>query len=191
MVRNSGAPSGRAAVRHSAGMDPTLTLVVMGASGSGKTTVATALADATGWSFVEGDDLHPERNRRTMASGTPLTDDDRWPWLRRIADRIGAAERAGESLVVSCSALRRAYRDLLRDGHPSVRFVYLELDGAALRERLVSRQHEYMPAALLDSQLAALEPPDDDEPVVTVVANGPVAATVAAVLDDAGLRDPR
>lgn len=172
-------------------MRATTTLVVMGASGSGKTTVAAALADATGWTFVEGDDLHPEENRRTMASGTPLTDDDRWPWLRRIADRIGAAERAGESVVVTCSVLRRAYRDLLRDGHPSVRFVYLEVDGAVLRERVASRRHEYMPAALLDSQLAALEPPDADEPVVTVAAGGPVGATVAVVLDDPFLRDPR
>ena len=172
-------------------MSTTVTLVVMGVSGSGTTTVATALAATAGWTFVEGDGLHPERNRRRMAAGTPLTDDDRYPWLARIAERIGAGEQAGESLVVTCSALRRPYRDLLRDGHPSVRFVYLEVDGAVLRERVTSRHHEYMPAALLDSQITALEPPQADEPVITVDAAGPVAATVAAVLDEAGVRDPR
>jgi len=169
----------------------TITLVVTGVSGSGKSTVATALAGATGWTFVEGDDLHPDENRRRMAAGTPLTDDDRWPWLRRIAERIGTGERAGENLVVTCSALRRSYLDLLRDGHPSVRFVHLEVDGGVLRERVASRHHEYMPATLLDSQLTALEPPQPDEPAIVVEAAGPVAAIVAAVLDDAGVRDPR
>lgn len=169
----------------------TTTLVVMGVSGSGKTTVATALADATGWTFVEGDALHPEENRRRMATGTPLSDDDRWPWLRRVAERIGAGERAGEHLVVTCSALRRRYRDLIRDGHPSVRFVHLAVDGDVLRERVASRHHEYMPAALLDSQLTALEPPDGDEPAVTVDAGRPVAETVAVVLDEVGVRDRR
>jgi gluconokinase len=173
------------------GVRTTTTLVVMGVSGSGKSTVAAALTTATGWTFVEGDDLHPEENRRKMAAGVPLTDDDRWPWLRRIADRIGAAERAGENLVVTCSALRRAYRDLLRDGHPSVRFVHLDVDAGVLRERVASRHHEYMPATLLDSQLTALEPPGADERAVTVDAAGPLDATVAAVLHDAGERHPR
>lgn len=178
-------------MRQSARVSATTTLVVMGVSGSGKSTVATALASATGWPFVEGDDLHPEENRRRMAAGIPLTDDDRLPWLRRVACRIGAAEEAGESLVVTCSALRRCYRDVLRDGHASVRFVYLETDDAVLRERVASRHHEYMPATLLDSQLAALEPPGPDEPAITVDAAGPVTGTVAAVLDGAGVRDPR
>ncbi|TCK22704.1 gluconokinase [Pseudonocardia endophytica] len=172
-------------------MRTTTTLVVMGVSGSGKSAVAAALTGATGWTFVEGDDLHPEVNRRTMAAGTPLTDDDRWPWLRRIAQRIGAGEQACENLVVTCSALRRSYRDLLRDGHPSVRFVYLHVGGDVLRERVAARHHEYMPAALLDSQLGALEPPDADERAITVDAAGPVEATVAAVLDEVGVRDPR
>jgi gluconokinase len=163
----------------------------MGVSGSGKTTVATALADATGWTFVEGDGLHPEPNRRKMAAGTPLTDDDRWPWLRRVAERIGAGERDGESLVVTCSALRRRYRDLLADGHPSVRFVYLRAGGAVLRERVASRHHEYMPATLLDSQLAELEPPGPDEPAIILDASRPTGETVRAVLDDAAVRDPR
>ncbi len=172
-------------------MSSTITLVVMGASGSGKSTVATALADATGWTFVEGDDLHPAENRRKMAAGTPLTDDDRWPWLRRVAERIGSGERDGDSLVVTCSALRRRYRDLLRDGHPSVRFVYLALDGAVLRDRVTGRNHEYMPATLLDSQLADFEPPGPDEPAITVAAARPVGEIVAAILDEAGVRDPR
>jgi gluconokinase len=178
-------------VEQSAPVNTTTTLVVMGVSGSGKSTVASALAAATGWAHVEGDDLHPEENRRRMAAGIPLTDDDRWPWLRTIAVRIGAAERAGESLVVTCSALRRSYRDLLSDGHPSVRFVYLEVDAAVLHERVTSRQHEYMPATLLASQLASLEAPGPDEPAITVDAGRPVAGIVAAVLDEAGVRDPR
>lgn len=169
----------------------TTTLVLMGVSGSGKSTVAAALADATGWTFVEGDDLHPDANRRKMAAGTPLTDDDRWPWLAHVADRIGAAERAGESLVVTCSALRRSYRDLLADGHPSVRFVHLDVDARVLAGRVASRHHDYMPATLLDSQLAALEPPQHGEPAITVDAGRPLAETVAAVLDGAGVRDRR
>lgn len=162
------------------------TLVVMGVSGVGKTTLATALAERTGWPAVEGDDLHPEANRAKMAAGTPLDDGDRWPWLRRLADRIGEQEAAGRSTVLTCSALRRRYRDLLRAGHPSVRFVYLAADAPVLRSRVAARRHPYMPAALLDSQLAELEPPGDDEPAITVDAAAPVAEIVAAVLDESG-----
>jgi gluconokinase len=134
----------------------TRTLVVMGVSGVGKTSVADAIVTHTGWAFVEGDDLHPEANRAKMAAGTPLDDDDRWPWLRRIAAWIGEQEAAGRDAVLTCSALKRSYRDLLRDGHPSVRFVHLR----APRDR---RGH-YMPPSLLGSQLATLEPLDPDEP---------------------------
>ncbi|RZT86162.1 gluconokinase [Pseudonocardia sediminis] len=165
-------------------MTATTTLIVMGVSGVGKTTVATALADRTGWPYTEGDDLHPEANRAKMAAGHPLDDDDRWPWLQKIADWIGEQERAGRSTVITCSALRRRYRDLLRDGHPSVHFVHLAADEQVLRDRVQSRHHEYMPATLLDSQLADLEPPADDEPAITVDASAPVEEIVTAVLDE-------
>ncbi|MBW0107121.1 gluconokinase [Pseudonocardia sp. KRD-291] len=157
----------------------------MGVSGVGKTTVATALAERTGWPYTEGDDLHPEANRAKMAAGIPLDDDDRWPWLHRIADWIGEQEAAGRSTVITCSALRRRYRDLLRDGHPSVCFVHLAANELVLRARVESRHHEYMPATLLDSQLADLEPPADDEPAVTVDATAAVGQIVTAVLDGA------
>ena len=127
-----------------------LTLVVMGVSGVGKTTIAHALVERTGWAFQEGDDLHPEGNRAKMAAGTPLTDDDRWPWLRRIAAWIGEQEAAGRGAVVTCSALRRSYRDLLSDGHPSVRFVYLQASEQELTERVTqppSRVHAARAAA--------------------------------------------
>src|SRR6478752_6936524 len=91
-------------------------IVVMGVSGAGKTTVGRGIAEAMGWEYAEGDDFHPEANVAKMASGHPLTDEDRWPWLHAIGDWLGARERAGESAVVTCSALRRVYRDLLRDG---------------------------------------------------------------------------
>jgi gluconokinase len=117
-----------------------------------------------------------------MASGVPLDDDDRWPWLRAIAAVIGEAEAAGETLVITCSALRRAYRDLLRDGHPSVRFCLLDVSPDVLRRRLGSRRGHYMPASLLDSQLATLEPPAPDEPGVTVCADGEPDEALAAVL---------
>ena len=149
-----------------------LTLIVMGVSGVGKTSVAHALVERTGSVFQEGDDLHPDANRAKMAAGTPLTDDDRWPWLRRIAGWIGEQEAAGRGAVVTCSALRRSYRDLLCDGHPSVRFVYLEASEQVLTERVTHRRHDYMPPALLRSQLDTLEPLADDEPGVRVETHG-------------------
>lgn len=171
-------------------MSTVTTLIVMGVSGVGKTTIATALSERSGWPYTEGDTLHPEANRRKMAAGYPLTDEDRWPWLERIAAWIGEQERAGRSSVLTSSALRRRYRDLLRDGHPSVRFVHLDADEAVLRRRVRSRHHEYMPAALLDSQLADLEPPGDDEPAITVDAARPVAEITALVLDEVGAPGP-
>jgi gluconokinase len=142
----------------------THTLVVMGVSGVGKTSVAAAIVTRTGWTFAEGDDLHPEANRAKMAAGTPLDDEDRWPWLRRVAAWIGAQEAAGRDAVVTCSALKRSYRDLLRDGHPSVRFVHLLAPPELLQSRVDNRHGHYMPPALLGSQLATLEPLLPDEP---------------------------
>lgn len=166
-----------------------LTLVVMGVSGVGKTSVAKSLVELTGWAFQEGDDLHPEANRTKMAAGTPLTDDDRWPWLRRIAAWIGEQEAAGLGAVVTCSALRRSYRDLLRDGHPSVRFVHLLAAEEVLNERVTHRHHEYMPAGLLRSQLDTLEPLGADEPGVRVETHGDPDAVAARALQALGLPD--
>lgn len=161
------------------------TLVVMGVSGSGKTTVARGVADRLGWRFAEGDDFHPPDNVLRMSAGTPLTDADRWPWLRLLADWIGERERALEHAVLTCSAPRRPYRDLLREGHPSVRFVHVSVSEQALRERLERRRGHYMPPSLLESQLAALEPLADDEPGLVLPGNGPpdvVVDRLAALL---------
>lgn len=160
----------------------TVTLVVMGVSGVGKTSVARELVARTGWAFVEGDELHSQANRAKMAAGTPLDDDDRWPWLRRVAGRIGDHEAAGASVVVTCSALRRAYRDLLRDGHPSVRFVHLLASPELIAERLGARRAHYMPASLLASQLTTLEPLGNDEPGIGVETTRDAAATAELAL---------
>jgi gluconokinase len=142
----------------------TTTIVVMGVSGSGKSTVAAGLVERLGWEFAEGDEFHPPANVEKMRAGHPLDDEDRWPWLRTLADWIGQHERAGRSVVVTCSALKRSYRDLLCDGHPSVWFAQVTADAELIRERLQHRSGHYMPASLLDSQLATLEPLQDDEP---------------------------
>lgn len=147
---------------------PTVTLVVMGVSGVGKSSVAAQLVAATGWAFVEGDHLHPERNRTAMAAGRPLADEDRWPWLRALAAWIGEQESGGRSAVLTCSALRRTYRDVLRDGHASVRFVHLLAPAATVAARLNARSGHYMPPSLLDSQLVTLEPLQEDEPGIVV-----------------------
>ena len=157
-------------------------LVVMGVSGTGKTTVGTAVAERLGWGFAEGDDFHSDANRSKMHAGVPLTDDDRWPWLRSIAAWVGEREGAGESVVLTCSALRRPYRDLLRAGHPSVFFVEVAVSGAVLRDRLERRRGHYMPASLLQSQLDTLEPLGPDEPGTVVSGEGSVDATVELVL---------
>jgi gluconokinase len=152
----------------------------MGVSGSGKSTVALKLVERLGWDFAEGDDFHPPENVAKMHSGHPLDDDDRWPWLRLLAAWIGDHEQRGESAVVTCSALKRNYRDLLREGHPSVWFAHVAADAALLRERLAARTGPYMPASLLDSQLETLQPLEDDEPGATI----PGVGTPDAVVDD-------
>jgi gluconokinase len=151
----------------------------MGVSGSGKSTVAASLAERLGWEFAEGDDFHPEENVAKMRAGIPLDDDDRWPWLRAVAEWIGERERAGRNVVVTCSALKRSYRDVLREGHPSVWFAHVTVDPSVLRDRMVTRTGHYMPASLLDSQLATLEPLADDEPGTQVSGDGPPDAVVA------------
>src|SRR6266513_1632946 len=138
--------------------------VMMGVCGSGKSLIGTELARALGTEFVEGDDLHPPHNVQRMAAGIPLTDDDRRDWLIAIAARLREAKRARIGLVVSCSALKRSYRDLLRAvGDEGLRFVYLAGSRALLAERLAQRRGHFMPPALLDSQLSILEEPSPDE----------------------------
>jgi gluconokinase len=155
-------------------------IVVMGVCGSGKSTVGRALAAALGLPFVEGDDLHPPRNVALMAAGTPLTDEDRGDWLRTLAEVLAGAAARRQGVVVSCSALKRSYRDLLRRGAPALRLVFLHGTPALLAERLQQRSGHYMPASLLDSQLQTLEPPGDEEHPVRLDIAAPAAALVAA-----------
>jgi gluconokinase len=160
----------------------TTTIVVMGVSGSGKSTIAATLVDRLGWEFAEGDDFHPPENVEKMRAGQPLDDDDRLPWLRSLAAWIGDHERAGRSVVVTCSALKRTYRELLRDGHQSVWFAHVRATPELIRERLEHRTGHYMPASLLDSQLATLEPLGDDEPGAQVSGAGSPPSVVAELL---------
>lgn len=149
-------------------------VVLMGVSGSGKTTVAALLAAALGWQFQEGDDLHPPANVEKMHGGTPLTDADRLPWLQRIAAEIDAWRAAGQSGVVTCSALKRSYRDIIIGERPEVRLVYLRGSFDLIRRRLAARHEHFMPAALLESQFATLEEPTADEhPIVVDVGGKP------------------
>ncbi|MDJ0349767.1 gluconokinase [Cryobacterium sp. PH29-G1] len=142
---------------------PEKPIVVMGVQGCGKSTVGRGLGNALGLRFTDGDDLHSLEARAKMAAGHPLTDADRIPWLTRIAETIAASLEHGEPIVVACSALKRSYRDLLRSIAPTLVFIELFGDQALIAERLTHRNHEYMPAALLDSQFAALEPLARDE----------------------------
>lgn len=156
-------------------------IVVMGVSGCGKTSVGAGLAAHLGAPFVEGDALHPAANVAKMASGSPLIDADRWPWLSAIAARV--AVEPERVIVVSCSALKRAYRDLLRAeaGRP-VGFLYLHGSEAMLAERMNARQGHFMPPALLTSQLATLEDPRGESGVVTVEIGGALETVVAAAI---------
>jgi gluconokinase len=161
--------------------DPT-TIVVMGVSGSGKSSVAAGLVEKLGCDFAEGDDFHPPANVEKMRAGQPLDDDDRWPWLRELAAWIGEHEKNGKSVVVTCSALKRSYRDLLRNGHPSVWFAHVTADADLIRERVERRTGHYMPASLLDSQLATLEPLQDDELGASISGAGSPETVVVQLL---------
>ena len=146
----------------------------MGVSGCGKTTVGRVLAERLGWPYVDGDDLHPPANVAKMAAGHPLNDEDRWPWLHAIRRQLDTWGSAGVDGVLACSALRRAYRDVLRDGPGEVRFAFLDVDPAVLADRLAHRSGHFMPSALLASQLATLEPPAPDEhPIRIAVHHNP------------------
>lgn len=155
-------------------------IVVMGVSGSGKSFVGKALADALGWDFQDGDGLHPLANIEKMRSGRPLDDADRSPWLDRIAAWISDTQLAGRSGIVACSALRRRYRDRLREADAPLRFVFLDVPAQVLHQRLEHRWH-FMPARLLESQLATLERPLADECVLTIGGDPPLTDIVNAV----------
>lgn len=138
-------------------------IVLMGVSGCGKSTVGEALASHLGWRFIEGDSLHPAENVAKMAAGQPLNDEDRSGWLATLALQLAQARQAGQGLVISCSALKRSYRDLLRSGDPAALFVHLTGSREVIAQRLAARTHLYMPASLLESQLADLQMPEADE----------------------------
>jgi gluconokinase len=153
-------------------------LIVMGVSGSGKTTIAEPLAARLGWTFEDGDRFHPASNVAKMSAGHPLTDEDRWPWLQAIADEIDRVCAAGERAVIACSALKRAYRDVLVHGRDDVRVIYLDGTQQLIADRLASRKGHFMPPALLASQFTTLEPPGADENPVTVSIDAPVETIV-------------
>ena len=159
---------------------PAPRLIVMGVSGCGKSTVGGLLGARTGIPFIEGDTLHPARNVALMAAGTPLTDEDRAGWLDDIASRFGARE-ADAGLIISCSALKRIYRDRLRATCPDLRFIHLHGDKALLEQRLQYRTGHYMPPSLLTSQLQTLEPPSSDEPAITLDIAMPTDQLVAHI----------
>jgi len=166
-------------------------VIVMGVSGCGKTVVGRRLAEALGAHYAEGDEFHSPANIEKMRSGTPLTDEDRWPWLDAIAAAIDGWIAEGRDAVIACSALRRVYREILMGGRPAVVAVHLSGSRELIAGRLAERRHEYMPATLLQSQFDTLEPPDEaTENVITVdIAPPPetIVETVLARLKERGL----
>jgi gluconokinase len=163
------------------GASPPQCVVVMGVSGSGKTTVARAMAERWGDVFIEADKFHTASDIHKMASGVPLDDDDRWPWLRAIGEQLRDEAAANRRTVTACSALKREYRDLLREYAPTAFFV--ELDGPldVVRERVLSRHHEFMPPSLLESQFVTLEPLEVDERGLRIAVTLPVEEIVDLV----------
>jgi gluconokinase len=159
-----------------------LTIVLMGVAGVGKTSVMAALATRLGWPTLEGDAVHSAGNVAKMAAGVPLTDEDRLPWLRAIAAWIGEREAERSSAIVTCSALRRSYRDILREGHVSPWFVHLVAPVSTLDERMGRRQGHFMSPAMLTSQLSTLEPLERDEPGFTIDATPPPDAIAERII---------
>jgi gluconokinase len=162
-------------------------LIVMGVSGSGKSTIGEALARRIAWSFEDGDKFHPASNVAKMSAGHPLTDDDRWPWLLAIADEIDRVCLAGEHAVIACSALKRAYRDVLVHGRSDVRIVFLDGSERLIADRLVERKGHFMPPGLLASQFRTLEPPDVSENPVTVSIDASIEIIVGNIINQLGL----
>jgi len=157
-------------------------LIVMGVSGSGKSTIGEHLAKRLGWPYEDADQFHPASNVAKMSAGHPLTDEDRWPWLNAIAAEIDRVCEADERVVIGCSALKRAYRDVLLHGRTDVRLVYLDGSQALIADRLGRRKDHFMPPGLLTSQFDTLEPPTRDEHPLTVSIDAPVEAIVEDVV---------
>ena len=162
-------------------------LVVMGVSGAGKSTIADKLAERLGWKYEDADRFHPASNIAKMSAGQPLTDEDRRPWLRAMADEIERICEANEHLVIASSALKRAYRDILVHGRPDVRIIYLKGPQELIASRLALRKNHFMPPGLLESQFRTLEPPDASENPVTVSIDGSVETIVDDILRQLGL----
>ena len=165
-------------------------IVVMGVSGCGKTTVASHLARRLGWHFAEADMFHSPSNIDKMRNGIPLTDDDRWPWLQSIAAWVDGARRTRTPGVVTCSALKRSYRELIIGERPDVALVYLKGDYALIEQRLTARAHHYMPATLLKSQFDALEEPDAGEEPMVLAIDRPPEDIVQSIVDALRLPAP-
>ena len=175
-----GAPLHRRKLGDQLGKVPAIVLI--GVSGTGKTTVGKRLAPKIGATFLEGDDYHTSANIAKMRAGTPLRDEDRWPWLAKIAAAIAEHGREGRPVVVACSALRRVYRDKLREGaHGPLTFIHLTIAASLIKHRLLARSQHFMPASLLQSQLDTLEPLQPDEAGTTVAETGTALQTVAAI----------
>ena len=155
-------------------------LIVMGVSGSGKSTIGEKLAEQLGWKYEDGDSFHPASNVAKMRAGQPLTDEDRWPWLRAIAEDIGRVCEAGQRVVIACSALKRVYRDILVHERNDVRIIYLNGTQQLIADRLAARKGHFMPPGLLASQFQTLEPPGASENPITVS----IDASVDAIVDD-------
>jgi carbohydrate kinase (thermoresistant glucokinase family) len=163
-------------------------IIVMGVSGSGKSTIGALLAEALGWPFADADGFHPPENVAKMAAGQPLTDEDRWPWLDAIAAHIGASRRARQPVVVACSALRRAYRERLRAGHGDLIFLHLAGAPEVIATRQAARQGHFMPPSLMASQYATLEDPAEEADAVTVSVQASPHEVVGNILSTLGER---
>jgi gluconokinase/shikimate kinase len=159
----------------------------MGVSGCGKTTIAAILAGRLGWQFEEGDALHPQSNIDKMAAGYPLTDADRWPWLEKVTDWVDERLDAGQNGLITCSALKRSYRDLINRRRSGVMFVYLAGSKETIAAPLAARHDHFMPPNLLDSQFADLEEPGPDESAIRVDIGPPAAVITEEILE--GLKD--
>jgi gluconokinase len=157
-------------------------VIVMGVAGSGKTIVGALLSGKLGWTYAEADTFHPAANVAKMAAGHPLDDADRLPWLEAIGTWIDERHAADEPGIVSCSGLKRSYRDLLRDGRPEVRVVFLDGSREVIHQRLVARHGHYMKPEMLDSQFADLEPPTSDEHVLSISVENTPADIVDTII---------
>jgi gluconokinase len=157
-------------------------LIVMGVSGSGKSTIGEKLAERLGWIYEDGDRFHPAANVAKMSAGQPLTDEDRWPWLQAIANEIDRICGGGQHAVIACSALKRAYRDILVHGRDDVRIVFLKGSQELIASRLARRKNHFMPPGLLASQFKTLEPPGESENAVTVSIDAPVEKIVDDII---------